>query len=153
MEIRIKRFAKGKDYTVGWLYINGEHVCDTLEDVVRDLPDECPNTPRWIGCKCKEKIYGETAIPAGEYWGRVSFSPKFKRYLVEIMDVPHFLGIRIHNGVHKDHTEGCILVGEYVENSGRLSNSKASLEKLHNIIKDNIGSFNEKGGKFKIKIE
>lgn len=153
MEIYIKRFAKGKDYTVGWLYIDGEHICDTLEDTVRELPEKCPNTPKWIGCKCKEKVYGETAIPAGEYEARVSYSPAFKQYLVEIMNVPHFLGIRIHAGNSKKDTEGCILVGDYT-NHGWLSNSRIALNKLHSIIKSKLkdNQFNEKGGKFKIMI-
>lgn len=153
MEIHIKRFAKGKEYSVGWMYIDGYYICDTLEDKVRELPEKCPYTPKWQSCKCKEKVYAETAIPAGEYTGRVSYSPAFKRYLIEIMNVPHFLGIRVHGGNHKDHTEGCILVGEYTDN-GWLSNSQKTLTKVHDIVKSKLKDkqFNEKGGNFKIII-
>lgn len=153
MEIQIKRTVKQKDYTIGQLWINGKFVCDTLEDTVRVLPDVCPYTSKWQNCKCKEKIYAETAIPAGKYKARVSYSPRFKRYLVEIMNVPHFLGIRIHGGNHKDHTEGCILVGEYA-NHGLLKYSQVTLTMLHKTIKNLCKSskFDENCGTFDITI-
>ena len=154
IRIDIKRIFSGNEYTIGWLYLNGHTVCDTLEDTVRNLPAQCPDTSKWQNCKCKEKIYAETAIPAGKYKARVSYSPRFKRYLVEIMNVPHFLGIRIHGGNHKDHTEGCILVGEYTRD-GMLINSQKTLTKLHEEIMKASGTnkFDESCGNIIINIE
>ena len=37
MKLLLKRIALKPTYTIGWLYINGQKVCDTIEDAVRDL--------------------------------------------------------------------------------------------------------------------
>jgi len=82
--------------TIGKLYIDGVYQCDTLEDIVR---------PKG------EKVYGETAIPTGEYEIVINFSNKYQRPMIQIMNVPMFQGIRIHSGNKAEDTEGCILVG------------------------------------------
>lgn len=142
MNIYIKRiYTDLNKYTVGQLWIDGVFVCDTLEDPERNLPDVCPYTPKWKNCKCKEKVYADTAIPKGVYKSRISYSPRFKRELIELMNVMHFIGIRIHGGNHKGHTEGCILVGEYTRD-GVLINSQENLSKLHIIV---YGKLKESG--------
>ena len=40
MNIIVKRFDFGKDYTMGMLYIDGKYFCDTLEDKDRGLTSE-----------------------------------------------------------------------------------------------------------------
>ena len=112
MELLLKRIYKGNKYTIGKLYIDGEWFCDTIEDVVRNLPKDCPYTPKGRNCKCKEKVYGETAIPAGTYKVILSYSNRFKRILPELLNVPHFLGIRIHRGNTEQDSAGCIILGE-----------------------------------------
>lgn len=37
MKLELHRIFKGPEYTIGKLYINGQYVCDTLEDVDRGL--------------------------------------------------------------------------------------------------------------------
>lgn len=37
MEIKVKRIARKDAYTIGKMYVNGEYVCDTLEDKDRGL--------------------------------------------------------------------------------------------------------------------
>ena len=67
MKLLLKRKFKGPEYTIGDLFIDGKFFCNTLEDTVRILPLLCPDTPQGIKCRCKEKEYGRTAIPAGHY--------------------------------------------------------------------------------------
>ena len=49
-------------------------------------------------------------IPPGTYPVEVTWSPKFKKFLPEIMDVPDRSGIRIHMGSKPEHSKGCILL-------------------------------------------
>ena len=107
-----------KDYTIGELYVQEEDkltqtykVCDTLEDAFRLLPKACPNTPKGSSCECKEKVYGKTCIPNGTYTVVLSYSNRFKRILPELLNVPHFLGIRMHAGNSSKDTDGCLLLG------------------------------------------
>ena len=51
-------------------------------------------------------------IPAGEYEVRLTWSPRYKRWLPEVMNVPGRTGIRIHAGNYPQDTKGCILIGE-----------------------------------------
>lgn len=117
MKILLKRIAWGKNYTIGKLYLDGQYFCDTLEDVDRDL-----NKDGDIDDKGEEKVYGETAIPAGKYNVELTMSARFGRVLPLIKDVPHFTGIRIHRGNTSFDTHGCILVGINSE-KGKVTNS------------------------------
>lgn len=135
MELRLDRIFRTNEYTIGELYVDGAYISDTLEDPVRPLPEVCPNTPKGIACKCKEKVYGDTAVPAGTYEVKLSYSNRFKRIMPEIRNVPHFLGIRIHSGSNADHSEGCVLVGEWDHTKGnRLNNSKEVFNKVYDIL-------------------
>jgi len=116
MKLTLKRIFKGEQYTIGRLYIDGEYFCDTLEDKVRDLAKE-------------KKIPGETAIPAGTYSVVVNSSPRFKRMLPRLLNVPHFEGILIHRGNTAKDSSGCILVGEN-KRKGMVLNSTYYEERL-----------------------
>lgn len=119
MNITIKRIALKDTYTIGHMYIDDVYFCDTLEDVVR---------PKG------EKVYGKTAIPYGTYEVKWTYSPRFKRYMPLIDNVPGFAGIRIHSGNTAKDTEGCILVGQNKE-VGKVLNSRGIVNKLYPIIK------------------
>ena len=95
MKVTVKRTFKGPEYTIGKLYIDDNYFCDTLEDTVRN----------------NIKVYGKTAIPAGKYKVKKTYSPRFKKQLPEILNVPNFSGVRIHAGNTAKDTEGCILLG------------------------------------------
>ena len=127
MELKNERIYKGEDYTIGELSINGMFFCHTLEDKVRLLNSY------------EDKVYGETAIPIGRYKVVLSYSNRFKRILPEILNVEFFKGIRIHEGNHKDNTEGCLLVGECKNvKEGFIYNSKNTYKKLFQILQDAV---------------
>ena len=50
-------------------------------------------------------------IPAGTYPVERTFSPKFRKTLPEILNVPDRSGIRIHRGTLPEHSLGCVLLG------------------------------------------
>lgn len=107
MRILLKRVYLGPEYTVGHLYIDGQRICETIEDKVRDH-----NKDGDLDDSGEGKIYGETAIPYGKYIMDLTMSPKFKRLLPIVLGVKHFTGIRIHRGRIAKHSAGCILPGE-----------------------------------------
>lgn len=120
--LTLKRIYPKEKYTIGELYIEGEYYCDTLEDTVRE-PDI--------------KIAGKTAIPYGKYEVIVNRSPKFKRDLPLLLDVPNFEGIRIHRGNTDKDTSGCILVGENKQ-KGIVINSAEKEEYITKLLKEAI---------------
>ena len=54
-------------------------------------------------------------IPVGIYEVRVTYSPRFKRMLPLIGNVPGRSGIRFHRGTRPEHSKGCILVSATME--------------------------------------
>ena len=117
MKLLLQRIAQTPEYTIGRLYIDDKFFCNTLEDAVRE-----------------EKIAGKTAIPEGIYNVVVNRSPKFKRDLPLLLDVPNFEGIRIHRGNTAKDTSGCILVGLNKVKGKVLDSTKYELE-LTRILK------------------
>lgn len=128
MNLTLKRLNLTPNYTEGELYVNSVYFCKTLEDTNRDLNKngQFDNS--------EKKVYGETCIPYGKYKIILSYSPKFKRELPEILEVPDFQGIRIHRGNKISDTLGCVLCGEKVKN-GYLSNSTPYEIKLVELFK------------------
>ncbi len=129
-ELSINRFALKEKYTIGRLSVDGLYLCDTLEDRVRELPDNEAGP--------FHKIPGETAIPRGYYQVIVTFSHKFQRRLPLLLNVPFYSGIRIHRGNHENHTDGCILVGEN-KAEGKVLNSIYWEEYLTKLIDEYEG--------------
>ena len=106
MKIKVKRRYFGTEYTIGTMFIDGMRYCDTLEPPNRDVNR---NGKFDNG---ENKIYGKTCIPFGTYDIVLRYSPRFKRILPRLVNVPSFDGILIHRGNTKNDTAGCILVGE-----------------------------------------
>jgi hypothetical protein len=133
MKLLLRRKFKGETCTIGDLFIDGKFFCNTIEDRVRLLPKTCPDTPKGISCKCKEKVCAQTAIPAGEYKVTMEISPKFGRVLPRLHNVPHFTGILIHSGNTEGDSAGCIIVGDNTE-KGKVLNSRSISDKLNVIL-------------------
>lgn len=118
LHLLLTRNYRKATYTIGKLYANGTLVCNTMEDVDRRLFQGQP-----LADILKIKIKGETAIPTGTYRLQVSESPKFKRPLIEVCDVPGFSGIRIHALNTAEQSEGCIGPGLNTA-VGRITDSR-----------------------------
>lgn len=129
MKLTLKRIALRPTYTIGKLYIDNAYFCDTLEDTVRDINKSGKFD------NGEQKIKGKTAIPYGTYEIKWTYSPRFKKYTPQLMNVPSFEGIRIHSGNSSDHTEGCLLLGENKQ-VGKVLNSRATINKFYPIIKE-----------------
>lgn len=123
MNLKILRETFNKDCTIGKLYVNGFFQCFTLEDVCRE---DTPGT--WTQSL---KVHAKTAIPYGTYKVVVDFSQRFQKNLPHLLDVPDFVGVRIHSGNTDKDTEGCILVGEAkAANNVAIGNSRAAMAEL-----------------------
>lgn len=129
MKLTLKRIALRSTYTIGRLYVDGNYFCDTLEDTIRDLNK---NGKFDNG---EKKIKRKTAIPYGTYEIKWTYSPRFKKYTPQLMNVPSFEGIRIHSGNSNTDTEGCLLLGEN-KKVGMVLNSRATINKFYPLIKE-----------------
>lgn len=136
MELTLKRIALRSEYTIGKLYVDGEYVCDTIEDTVRDLDKDGKFANGEV------KIPGRTAIPYGRYeitmkvkspkysnFTKYSWAKKYDGYLPRLLNVPHFDGVLIHVGNSALDSEACVLVGEN-KVVGKVINSVNTFRKL-----------------------
>ena len=85
MYIHLYRNAPQASAITGRLVINGRFFCNTLERVGYQIPAIC-------------------------YPVRVTQSPRFKRLLPIVQNVPQRSGIRFHHGTKPQHSTGCILI-------------------------------------------
>ena len=116
MTITIERKYPKETYTIGRLYIDGVFLCNTLELAWKD-------NARNISC-----------IPKGTYQLKLTYSPKFKRVLPLILNVPNRDGIRIHAANYPKELTGCIAPGENTIKGG-VTNSRHYEEKIVSLIK------------------
>lgn len=123
------------NYTIGNLYCTGieledkktrmiedQFLCNIIEDKFRgnDLS--------------KKKVAGETCIPEGSYQIRMTYSPKYKKSLPQLLNVPYFEGIRIHSGNSAKDSEGCLIPGMNKE-VGKVLDSKTHTDIIITKIK------------------
>lgn len=130
MRLTLMRIANRDTYCIGKLYIDGEYLCDVLEDTDRGLDDSMSEKDI-----LKLKVKGETAIPTGIYPVTITYSPKYKKQMPLINNVKGYSGIRIHSGNTAKDTEGCLLVGQNKE-VGKVLNSR----KMYNILFKQLAS-------------
>lgn len=87
MYIRLIRNKPHGSAITGRLVIDGRWFCDTLERVGYQILPLC-------------------------YPVKVTRSPKFKRLLPLVSNVPQRSGIRFHRGTRPEHSTGCILLSK-----------------------------------------
>ena len=112
MKLEVLRISSQSDSTNGILFDTTggvrKFLCYTLEDEHRPL---------------KDKVMGETRIPAGTYKMTLRtvggfhsrYEAKygdFHKGMLWVRDVPGFEYILIHTGNTEEHTAGCLLVGD-----------------------------------------
>ena len=154
MEILVHRKYKKEEYCIDNMYIDGEWVCNVLEDKDRGLDD---GMELW---KIKnKKIPNRTAIPTGRYEIDMStVSPRFsqKQFYMDVCqgklprlkNVKGFEGILIHTGNDETHSSGCLLVG-LNKVRGKLTDSKETFKKVYSLMK----KAHDNGEKIYITIE
>ncbi|RLG68956.1 hypothetical protein DRN93_01435 [archaeon] len=98
--VEITRKEATKEGTLGVVVVNKELFCVSLEP------------------------YYDKQIPPGMYYADLYFSPRFKRNVYLLSDVVGRAYIEIHPGNLVEHTEGCILLGQY---PGKLRGNRAVL--------------------------
>ena len=103
----IRNQPKGNAIT-GRLVIDGRYFCDTMERVGYQIPAIC-------------------------YPVRVTHSPKFRRLLPIVQNVPQRSGIRFHRGTKPQHSTGCILLPD-LETQNKLTNLLLNTQKHEEII-------------------
>jgi hypothetical protein len=106
MKIKVQRFLKSDDFTIGKAFIDESFECYILEDEFRS-----------------EKVMHETRIPSGTYeiklreFGghhdkyKLKF-PEFHKGMLWLQGVPKFKDILIHIGNSDEDTSGCLLTGK-----------------------------------------
>lgn len=124
MHIAVIRKWLTQEATISEVMIDGERICYGLEDAVREIEGQL--VEMW-------KVKGETAIPYGTYPVEITYSNRFKKDMLQIMDVPGFAGIRIHAGNTQHDTEGCLLVGD-TKGNDFIGNSRSALVKLFGTV-------------------
>ncbi len=136
MKIKVERKARKATYTIGKVTIDGKVFCDSLEDTNRGVSQDMPftatgtSTGYWMnGGKRIEKLYGQTAIPTGKYAACSYYWQKYGCYVVQLLRVPGFHGILMHNGTTEHNTEGCVLLGKN-NVVGRLDGNRIYMDAL-----------------------
>jgi hypothetical protein len=111
MELTLQRSPSANGCTIGTLLVDGVHECYICEDEIREVPGR--PVSEW-------KIPGKTAIPAGRYRVKMTWSKRFQKMTQQILDVPGYEGVRIHAGNDAHDTEGCPLPGRRKTATGVL---------------------------------
>lgn len=135
MELLNQRISGQVNDSLGLFYIDGNFQCFTLEDEKRDV-----------------KVKGETRIPAGRY--RITFRTEggfhlkyLQKYgaswhkgMLWVRDVPGFEYILIHILNTEKQTDGCLGVGDQLNNNvdrpGYLGESERAYKRLYPIVRD-----------------
>lgn len=128
LEAVLERAWKRDTYTIGKFLINGQRFSESIEDRDRGLTQDMD---------LKEiqriKVFGQTAIPTGIYTVKMTYSPKYKRQMPEVLNVPGYSGIRIHSGNTADDTEGCIVLGRNTK-VGMVTESRKTCKEFERLL-------------------
>lgn len=146
MILRIEREEK-PDKTPGELFVDNNHFGWIIEDPVRDK-----NGDGDLDDAGEQKVYGNTAINYGRYRVITSFSNRFKKKMIQLINVRgseikfgdksiDACGVRIHGGNTVADTLGCPLLGAKRQANGDVYECKEVNERLLQLVDaaDNTG--------------
>lgn len=133
MRLHLSRDVLSPTWTLGVLTVDHEDGRGplsfgfTVEDTDRGLTSADP-LDRIRAVKVRDR----TAIPTGTYRVRTTWSPKYRRQMPLVCDVPGWAGVRLHSGNDAGDSSGCILPGlarDVV--AGTVSRSRAACAWLY----------------------
>jgi hypothetical protein len=116
--------------TIGQVTLEDKPICYVLEDKDRGL-----DASMGLDEITKLKVYGETCIPYGTYEVVITYSQRFKKDLPLLLNVPGYMGIRIHAGNTPEHSHGCLLPGSSIT-LDYVSGSMIAFSKWFGLIQD-----------------
>ena len=90
--------------------IEGKAVKGTLYSVEHRYSGSAGEYKEYLTPICSTLENADYLIPALIYRVQVTQSPKFRRLLPCLVQVPGRSGIRVHRGSRPEHSKGCILV-------------------------------------------
>ncbi|MBL4706426.1 MAG: hypothetical protein JKY54_18000 [Flavobacteriales bacterium] len=108
--IKIDRSSYSDECIQGYMFVNSEAICYTLE-----LP--------WA-----DNQNNISAIPVGKYSGFLRYD-KSDGWRIQLENVPNRPGVQIHVGNYTSQTKGCVLVDDGVGDC-TVSSSKNAYNKL-----------------------
>lgn len=133
MEIVVKRLYNKPSYNIGRMWVDGVPFCDTLEPPCRHL-----NNHRTLSKIRKARGQGPMAVPNGRYRVLVTRSPKWGKWLPQLVGVPGFTQVLMRQGNKPGDTEGDILLGRNTR-PGYLLDSTAHSLALTRKVSEAIG--------------
>ena len=90
--------------------IEGKAVKGTLYSVEHRYSGSAGEYKEYLTPICSTLENADYLIPALIYRVQVTQSPKFRRLLPCLVQVPGRSGIRVHRGCRYEHSKGCVLV-------------------------------------------
>ena len=94
---------------------DGKAVHGTLCSVEHRFSGSTGKTNEYLTPICHTLENADYLVPALTYRVDVTISPRFKRLLPILLQVPGRTGIRFHRGSRPEHSKGCILVSAETE--------------------------------------
>lgn len=131
MKIEVVRTYYSVNYTKGLIFVNDVFFGYTLEPQKKET---------------NETSFLNRCIDTGTYIAEYEYSPKFKKHLIELKNVPNHTEIKIHAGNFRKDTRGCILIGRRSD-VGCVLDSKIAVEML------NMMACDAKNAREKIEVE
>lgn len=118
----LKRQEERRGATIGNIFYNDVFITSCFELPWRDNAE-------WISC-----------IPPGTYGLEFKDSPKFKRKLLTVLDIPGRKNVRFHPANKTHELQGCIapfMTASVVNNEFFGSHSAKALANLEKVVRDN----------------